>query len=224
MINYFSYMRISTKEERGLQKFNRQEKALKKYAETHNIEYIYEAKEDKSGKNFDDRTEWKKLERLIREGDTIVFKDISRFTREVDNGYSKYMELLNNGINLVFIDNPTVSTNYIRQLLDIAKNQNIVAKTSLEGTIKLLLIVELDRVQQEREILIKRIKDGQAASNKKSGRPVGKLDKMSKELKADIIEYLNDRSIKQIDLMRKYNISRNTLKKYVEIVKTSNKK
>ena len=224
MINYFSYMRISTKEERGLQKFNRQEKALKKYAETHNIEYIYEAKEDKSGKNFDDRTEWKKLERLIREGDTIVFKDISRFTREVDNGYSKYMELLNNGINLVFIDNPTVSTDYIRQLLNIAKNQNIVAKTSLEGTIKLLLIVELDRVQQEREILIKRIKDGQAASNKKSGRPVGKLDKMSKELKTDIIEYLNDRSIKQIDLMRKYNISRNTLKKYIEIVKTSNKK
>ena len=219
MVNYFSYMRISTKEERGLQKFNRQEKALKKYAESHHIEYIYEAKEDKSGKNFVDRTEWNKLERLVKEGDTIVFKDISRFTREVENGYTKYMELLNNGINLVFIDNPTVSTNYIKQLLDIAKNQNIVAKTSLEGTIKLLLIVELDRVEQERKILIKRIKDGQAASNKKCGRPNGTLDKMSKELETDIKKYLSDRNIKQIDLMNKHHVSRNTLKKYIAIVK-----
>ena len=42
---------------------------------------------------------------------------------------------------------------------------------------------------------------------------------MSDELKEDIKLFLNDRSIKQIDLMRKHNISRNTLKKYVEIVK-----
>ena len=129
------------------------------------------------------------------------------------------MELLNNGINLVFIDNPTVSTNYIKQLLDIAKNQNIVAKTSLEGTIKLLLIVELDRVEQERKILIKRIKDGQSASTKKCGRPNGTLDKMSRELETDIKKYLSDRSIKQIDLMNKHHISRNTLKKYIAIVK-----
>ena len=38
MENYFSYKRISTKEERGLQKYNRQEAALKKYAEDHGIE------------------------------------------------------------------------------------------------------------------------------------------------------------------------------------------
>ena len=33
MGNYFSYMRISTKEERGMQKFNRQAAALEKYAQ-----------------------------------------------------------------------------------------------------------------------------------------------------------------------------------------------
>ena len=81
-----------------------------------------------------------------------------------------------------------------------------------------MLIVELDRVQQEREIIVKRIKQGIQASNKKSGRKQGKLDKMSDELKNDIREFLNDRSIKQVDLMKKYNISRNTLKKYITIV------
>ena len=42
---------------------------------------------------------------------------------------------------------------------------------------------------------------------------------MSDELKDDIKEFLSDRSIKQIDLMNKHNISRNTLKKYIAIVK-----
>ncbi|MDD7374033.1 MAG: resolvase, partial [Sarcina ventriculi] len=57
------------------------------------------------------------------------------------------------------------------------------------------------------------------ASDKKSGRKQGKLDKMSDKLRDDIKEFLSDRSIKQIDLMNKHNISRNTLKKYISIVK-----
>ena len=47
MGNYFSYMRISTKEERGMQKFNRQAAALEKYAQDNSIDsgraYLAEA-------------------------------------------------------------------------------------------------------------------------------------------------------------------------------------
>lgn len=218
MANVYSYMRISTKEERGLQKFNRQEVALEKYAKDNKIDYLLTFKEDVSGKNFQDRKEWKKLEKLLQSGDTIVCKDISRFIRNAEIGYNKYMELLEKGIELIFIDNQTVSTPYIKQLLNIAKQQNLVAKTSLESTVKLLLIVELDRMEQERLILIKRIKDGIAASDKKSGRAKGKLDKMTPELREDIKKFKVNRNIKQIDLMNKYGISRNTLKKYAELV------
>ena len=130
------------------------------------------------------------------------------------------MELLDKGVNLVFLDNPTVSSDYIKQLTNIANRQELVTKTALEGTIKLLLIVELDRVQKEREIFIQRIKQGIEASDKKSGRKKGQLDKMSEELEEDIKKFISDRSIKQVDLMRKHNISRNTLKKYVEILST----
>ena len=216
MNNYFAYMRISTKEERQMQRFARQENSIEKYAKENNIEYIYIAKEDESGKSFDNRKEWNKVERLLQEGDTVVFKDISRFTRETENGYKKYNELMQRGIELIFIDNPTVSTPYIKNLLNIAEQQNIVAKTTLESTVKLLLIVELDRVEQERIIFIKRVRDGIKASPKKSGRKTGTLDKMSDALKEDIFAYLNDRSIKQVDLVKKHNISRNTLKKYVQ--------
>lgn len=213
-------MRISTKEERGLQKYNRQEAALSKWARDNDIEFIAEFKEDVSGKSFDNRKEWQRLERLVRPGDTIVFKDISRFTREAENGYQKYMELLANGIELIFLDNQTISTEYIKQLLNVAEQQNLVARVSLESTVKLLLIVELDRVEQERLILINRIKSGIDASTKRQGRKQGQLDKMSEALEQDIREYLVNRSIKQTDLMAKHGISRNTLKKYIAIIES----
>ena len=220
MCKTVAYMRISTKEERGLQKFTRQEKAIERWCKENNVEIserrIY--KDDASGKSFD-RKAWKELEEDIATGDTIVFKDICRFTREYDNGFAKYMELMDKGINLVFIDNPTVSTSYIRTMMDVAERQtNRIAKKSLKDTIELLLLVELDRAQAEREITVHRIKDGIAASDKKSGRKTGQLDKMTPELEADIRAYLADRSIKQVDLMKKYEISRNTLKKYALIL------
>ena len=93
---------------------------------------------------------------------------------------------------------------------------------TLEVVIRLLLVTELDRAEKEREITVKRIKDGIKASSKKSGRKEGQLDKMTPELEADIRKFLADRSIKQIDLMNKYNISRNRLKKYIEYI--ANKK
>lgn len=220
MNSTYFYMRISTKEASDKQSFQRQNKALEKYAEINNLKYNSRTvfKDDISGATFD-RDDWKALESILKEGDTIIFKEISRFTRQAEEGYEKYMELMDNGINLIFLDNPTVSTDYIRQLTNIADSQQLVTKTALEGTIKLLLIVELDRVQQEREIFIKRIKQGIEASTKKSGRKFGQLDKMSDELKDDIKLFLIDRSIKQVDLMKKHNISRNTLKKYIELVK-----
>ena len=220
MCKTFAYMRISTKEERGKQKFTRQEQAIERWCKENDTEItdrrIY--KDDASGKSFD-RKAWKELESDVQTGDTIVFKDICRFTREYEKGYQKYMELLNKGINLVFMDNPTIGTEYIKNMIGIAeKQENRIAKKSLKDTIELLILVELDRAEKEREITVKRIKDGIKASEKKSGRKEGQLDKMTPELEADIRNFLADRSIKQVDLMKKYNISRNTLKKYVKII------
>lgn len=176
-------MRISTKEERGKQKYTRQESALEKYAREEGINYTLEFKEDISGKYFEDRTEWNKLESILQKGDSVIFKDVSRFTREALAGEEKYMQLLRKGVDLIFLDNQTISTPYIKKLLEVAESQSLVAKISLESTVRLLLIVELDRVEQERLTLIKRTKDGMAASDNKAGRSRGKLDKMTAELR-----------------------------------------
>lgn len=58
MCNVYSYTRISTSEERNLQKFIRQESALQRYAKENSMEYLLEFKEDKSGKNFTERKQW----------------------------------------------------------------------------------------------------------------------------------------------------------------------
>ena len=216
MGDYYSYKRISTDSER--QNFNRQIKSLEKYATENGIEYLLDFTEERSAKSFDDRPQFKKLDKLLREGDTVVFKDLSRFTREAENGYKKYMEWLDRNINIIFIDNPTISSDYIRNMTKIAQEQDIVTKTAMESVIKLLLIVELDRAEQQRRYISKAIKDGIAASDKKSGRKKGQLDKMTNELKNDILNYVTDRTITQVELMKKYNISRNTLKKYINIV------
>ena len=217
MGNYYSYKRISTDSEK--QNFNRQIKSLERYAAEHNIEYLIDFTEEKSAKNFSDRPQFRKLDKLLQDGDTIVFKDLSRFTREAENGYKKYMEWIERGISIVFIDNPTVSSDYIRQMMMTAEQQDIVTKTAMEGVIKLLLIVELDRAEQQRKYISKAIIDGIAASDKKSGRKTGQLDKMTDELQADIKLYLSDRTVKQSTLMNKHGISRNTLKKYIEHIK-----
>lgn len=227
MGNVYSYMRISTAEERGKQGYSRQEKSLEAYAKRNRVDYVLELQEDVSGKSFVNRKEWQRLEKIVQSGDTIVFKDLCRFTREAQNGYDKYMSLMQKGINLVFIDNPTVSTSYIKNLLNIAEQQELVTKTVMESMVKILLIAELDRSEKERLIISQRTKDGLAAHKEQAekegrewhiGRPKGKLDKMSDALREDIKQYQSDRNIKQVDLMRKYNISRNTLKKYVAIV------
>ena len=221
----YAYMRISTKEEKGKQRFTRQEQAIDRWSRENHViiseRRIY--KDDASGKSFD-RKAWKELESDVQAGDTIVFKDICRFTREYENGFRKYMELMERGIRLIFLDNPVLSTDYIRAMINIANGQeNRIAQRSLKNTVELLLLVELDRAEKEREITVQRIRDGIAASPKKSGRPVGKLDKMSDELRGDIKKYLSNRSIRQVDLMKKYHISRNTIRKYIGIVAAEEK-
>lgn len=217
--NWFGYMRISTAEERGLQKFSRQESKLNRWQEENNIKLIYIGRDDATGANFN-REDWQRIDKLATEGDGIIFPDLSRFTRgDTEEGYKKYMELYNRGVTLVFIDNPTLDTEYIKQLLHIAKEENLLTKGLVESIVKILIIAELNKGEQERLTISKRIKDGIEASAKKSGRPAGKLDKASDALRADITAYLTNRDIKQVDLMKKHNISRNTLVKYINLAK-----
>lgn len=231
MANTYGYMRISTQEDRDKQKFTRQQNALDRYAKETDKEYVLVFREDKSGKTFENRGEWKKLESIINPGDTVVMKSIDRFTRNVDEGLEKYMKLMHDGVNLVFLDNPTLSTDYMKNLLNIAEQQeDRIARESMTFIARILLIAELDRAEKERATISKRTKDGMKARKDEAeakgeqwaaGRKKGQLDKLTPELEADIVKYLSDRTVKGVDIMKKHHIVRNTFTKYVDHVKRS---
>lgn len=220
MSRIYAYMRISTEEERGKQKFTRQQAALTRWMkETGNDisdRNIY--KDDASGKTFD-RKEWTELFDTVQEGDTIVFKSLDRFTRNQEEGYKVYMALMDKGVKLVFIDNPTISTEYIMNMWNIAEKQDsAVTRETLYFIAKITLIAELERAQKEREIISKRTREGIAASPNKSGRKTGQLDKLTPELEKDLRAYMADRTIRGVDVMKKHGISRNTMKKYIAVL------
>lgn len=55
-------------------------------------------------------------------------------------------------------------------MMGIAEEQSIVTRTALQGTIKLLLIVELDRVETERKRLLRGLKmESRQALNNPAG-------------------------------------------------------
>ena len=46
--------------------------------------------------------EWNKLQRKLKENDTVIFDSVSRMIRNAEEGITLYMEMYDAGINLVF--------------------------------------------------------------------------------------------------------------------------
>ena len=57
--------------------------------------------EKQSGKDIDNRAEFKKLLNKAKPGDTIIFDEVSRISRNADEGFSLYMELISRGVPCV---------------------------------------------------------------------------------------------------------------------------
>lgn len=61
------------------------------------------------------RKEFNKLLHRVHAGDTIVFDAVDRMSRNAAEGVEVYMSLYGQGINLVFLKNPTINTEYYRR-------------------------------------------------------------------------------------------------------------
>lgn len=72
----------------------------------------------------------------VKEGDTIVFDEVSRMSRDAKEGFKLYEELFTRGVNLVFIKEPHINTDTYRNAL---KNTiNVDVNTADENAAKLL--------------------------------------------------------------------------------------
>lgn len=62
-----------------------------------------------------DRPGWKKLYKNLKPGDTIVFDQVSRMSRDAEEGFRVYEELYNLGVNLIFLKEPHINTDVFRE-------------------------------------------------------------------------------------------------------------
>lgn len=217
-IRTFGYARISTMK----QSLERQIENIKsKYPDAVIITETY------SGTTLD-RPAWNKLYKQLHEGDTVVFDEVSRMSRNAEEGYSLYRELYEKGVNLVFLKESTLNTDNFRQAATQITMTGMDIDCILEGINKYLMILAEKQIQaafqtaqHEVDFLHKRTSEGvrrAQAAGKQVGRAEGsKVEtKKAKAAKAEIMKYSKDFNGHNTDpeVIKLTGISRNSYYKY----------
>ena len=115
MCKVYGYVRISTVK----QSLKRQKELIKElYPDAIFID------DETTGRNFD-RPGWTKLYKAVKEGETIVFDEVSRMSRDADEGFAVYEDLYHRGVNLIFLAEPHINTSEYRDALQKTVNVKI---------------------------------------------------------------------------------------------------
>ena len=176
-----------------------------------------------------DRPQWTKLYNQLREGDTIVFDEVSRMSRNAEEGFSLYKELYEKGINLIFLKESTLNTDNFRET---QKSQIPLTGDDvdliLEGVAKYLMKLAekqiksaFESAQHEVDFLHQRVSEGvrrAQAQGKRIGTQSGEklTTKKSIASKEIILKHSKDfgGTLNDIELMKMTGLSRNTFYKY----------
>lgn len=224
----YGYCRISTQK----QSIERQER---------NILSVYPdaiiRKEAYTGTKIEGRKELEKILKAVKSEDTIVFDSVSRMSRNADEGIELYMELLEKGVNLVFLKEPYINTETYKQAREksipltgtavdcILKGINEYLMTLAKEQIR----IAFEQAQKEVDDLRQRTKEGLATATlngKILGRQTGdKLNvKKAAPLKKEIREKLA-RGLTNTEIRKSMadKISINTFYKYLKEIAEEDK-
>lgn len=175
-----------------------------------------------------ERPSWSKLYKQLREGDTIVFDEVSRMSRNAEEGFKTYKELYEMGVNLIFLKESTLNTENFRQTQQLASVGEEIADLYIETTNKVLMILAERQIkaafetsQHEVDFLHKRTSEGVRRAQA-SGKQIGILKgqklttKKSIAMKAQILELSKDFNGHNTDaeVMKITGLARNTYYKY----------
>ena len=215
----YGYCRIST----PTQSIDRQIRNItKEYENVHIIKEAY------TGTKID-RPEWNKLCKHLKTGDTVVFDSVSRMSRNADDGVKAYMDLYNNGINLVFLKEHYIDTETYKSALEnkiqlIGDDVDEILQGVNRYLIKLAkkqIKLAFEQSEKEVEDLRQRTKEG-IQTARLNGKQIGQVAnkklhiKKSEPAKKIILEHSKDfnGSLNDVDCMKLTGLSRNTYYKY----------
>lgn len=181
------------------------------------------------------RHEFQKLLNKVQGGDTIIFDSVSRMSRNASEGFELYKKLFDDGVNLVFINEPYINTDVYKATRDaLVPMTNTDVDLILAGVNQYLMKlaekqVELafEQAQKERDDLSERTRQGlQTAklNGKQLGRAKGTVvvTKKSDESKKKILKYSKafGGDLSDKDLIKLLGIDKNTYYKYKKELKS----
>ena len=194
-------------------------------------------KETFTGTKLEGRKEFEKLLKIIQKDDTIVFDEVSRMSRNKEEGCSLYEKLFSDGVNLIFLKEPHINTEVYKKALENQikirletgnKATDDLINTIIEAlnkfTIELAkeqIRIAFDKAQAEVDRLHQRTREGiltAKLNGKKIGREKGITieTKKSKAAKEIILKHSMDfdGTLNNDDCIKLAGISRNSFFKY----------
>lgn len=214
----YGYCRVSTMKQR----VERQVENIKsKYPEAIIVTESY------TGTKMD-RPQWNKLYKQLREGDTVVFDEVSRLSRTAEEGFAVYKDLYEKGVNLIFLKEAALNTENFRKTMQIALTGEVIADMYIETTNKVLLMLAENQIkaafgtaEHEVDFLHQRISEGVRRAQiegKQVGQPKGTKLTTKKSIAAkEIIKKHSkdfDGTLSDPDVMKLAGIARGTYYKY----------
>ena len=184
-----------------------------------------------------ERPAWSKLYKKLTEGDTVIFDEVSRMSRNAEEGYNVYQELYQRGVNLVFLKEPYINTDVYRtaaqQRIEATISTGNAATDTFTATIleavnqllmdlaKQQITAAFEQAQAEVDHLHQRTSEGvrrAQAEGKQVGRATGATVTTKKSIaaKEQIRKYSKDfdGTLTDKDTMQLIGLARNTYYKY----------
>lgn len=177
------------------------------------------------------RPNWLKVKNKLKAGDIIIFDSVSRMSRNAEEGEKEYFELLEKGVQLIFLKEPYINTEvYIEQ---IKSNENIKTdddlltdlfegiKKTLNKLIRSQVKIAFEQAEKEVKDLRERTREGlrqaKAKGVKLGHNKTTLTTKKSIEMK-DRIKKINVKfggNMNNEETIKTLKISRNTFYKYI---------
>ena len=172
---------------------------------------------------------WTKLYKTVKSGDTIVFDEVSRMSRDADEGFAVYEDLYRRGVNLIFIKEPHINTETYKKAIESGVQMTGTnVDYILEGINKYLLSLAKEQIklafsqaEKEVEYLNQRTREGietARMNGKQIGQPKGTKLTTKKSIEAKKIILIRSKSfcgtLDDDEVMKLAGISRNTYYKY----------
>lgn len=127
--------------------------------------------EEYTGKTMD-RPVWSKLYSKLKKGDVVVFDEVSRMSRNAEEGFKVYQELFEKGCQLIFLKEPYLNTDVFSGQIQRATVKT--GKDYLDQGLKIILMgvaeeqikIAFEQSQAETDLRAQRAGEGIAEAKK----------------------------------------------------------